>query len=136
MTAINEWIDSQVKSNDVVLFMKGTPTFPQCGFSGQVVQILDYLGVTYSGVNVLESDELRQGIKAFSDWPTIPQLYVKGEFVGGADIIREMFQAGELKSLFEEKGVAAGGLGRRASELMPDDGGCRRTDRRPPTRRR
>jgi monothiol glutaredoxin len=107
MTAINEWIDSQVKSNDVVLFMKGTPTFPQCGFSGQVVQILDYLGVTYSGVNVLESDELRQGIKAFSDWPTIPQLYVKGEFVGGADIIREMFQAGELQGLFESKGVAA-----------------------------
>lgn len=107
MTAIHEWIDSQVKSNDVVLFMKGTPTFPQCGFSGQVVQILDYLGVTYSGVNVLESDELRQGIKSFSDWPTIPQLYVKGEFVGGADIIREMFQAGELKSLFETKGVAA-----------------------------
>ena len=107
MTAIHDWIDSQVKSNDVVLFMKGTPTFPQCGFSGQVVQILDYLGVTYSGVNVLESDELRQGIKAFSDWPTIPQLYVKGEFVGGADIIREMFQAGELKSLLEEKGVVA-----------------------------
>jgi monothiol glutaredoxin len=107
MTAIHEWIDAQVKSNDVVLFMKGTPTFPQCGFSGQVVQILDYLGVTYSGVNVLESDELRQGIKSFSDWPTIPQLYVKGEFVGGADIIREMFQAGELKSLLETKGVAA-----------------------------
>ena len=107
MTAIHEWIDSQVKSNDVVLFMKGTPTFPQCGFSGQVVQILDYLGVTYSGVNVLESDELRQGIKSFSEWPTIPQLYVKGEFVGGADIIREMFQAGELKSLLETKGVTA-----------------------------
>ena len=107
MTAINDWIDNQVKSNDVVLFMKGTPTFPQCGFSGQVVQILDYLGVTYSGVNVLESDELRQGIKLFSDWPTIPQLYVKGEFVGGADIVREMFQAGELKSLFEEKGLVS-----------------------------
>jgi monothiol glutaredoxin len=107
MTAINEWIDSQVKSNDVVLFMKGTPTFPQCGFSGQVVQILDYLGVTYSGVNVLESDELRQGIKMFSDWPTIPQLYVKGEFVGGADIVREMFQAGELQRLLETKGVIA-----------------------------
>ena len=106
MTAIHDWIDSQVKSNDVVLFMKGTPTFPQCGFSGQVVQILDYLGVTYSGVNVLESDELRQGIKAFSDWPTIPQLYVKGEFVGGADIVREMFQAGELQHLLDEKGVA------------------------------
>jgi monothiol glutaredoxin len=107
MTAINDWIDNQVKSNDVVLFMKGTPTFPQCGFSGQVVQILDYLGIAYSGVNVLESDELRQGIKMFSDWPTIPQLYVKGEFVGGADIVREMFQAGELKSLFEEKGLVS-----------------------------
>ena len=107
MTAINDWIDSQVKSNDVVLFMKGTPTFPQCGFSGQVVQILDYLGVTYSGVNVLESDELRQGIKLFSDWPTIPQLYVKGEFVGGCDIVREMFQAGELQTLLKDKGVPA-----------------------------
>jgi monothiol glutaredoxin len=105
MTAINEWIDGQVKGNDVVLFMKGTPTFPQCGFSGQVVQILDYLGVPYIGVNVLESDELRQGIKAYANWPTIPQLYVKGEFVGGADIVREMFQAGELQSLFEQKGV-------------------------------
>ncbi len=107
MTEINEWIDSQVKSNEVVLFMKGTPTFPQCGFSGQVVQILDYLGVTYSGVNVLESEELRQGIKAYSEWPTIPQLYVKGEFVGGADIVREMFQAGELQTLLAEKGVSA-----------------------------
>jgi monothiol glutaredoxin len=107
MTAINDWIDSQVKSQDVVLFMKGTPTFPQCGFSGQLVQILDYLGVPYVGVNVLESDELRQGIKAYTNWPTIPQLYVKGEFVGGSDIVREMFQAGELKSLLEEKGVAA-----------------------------
>jgi monothiol glutaredoxin len=105
MSEIEGWIDSQVKSNDVVLFMKGTPTFPQCGFSGQIVQILDYLGVTYSGVNVLESDELRQGIKTYSDWPTIPQLYVKGEFLGGADIVREMFQAGELKTLFEDKGV-------------------------------
>jgi monothiol glutaredoxin len=107
MSEIQSWIDGQVKSNDVVLFMKGTPTFPQCGFSGQVVQILDYLGVTYSGVNVLESDDLRQGIKAYSEWPTIPQLYVKGEFVGGADIVREMFQAGELQTLFSEKGVAA-----------------------------
>jgi len=106
MTAINEWIDGQVKANDVVLFMKGTPAFPQCGFSGQVVQILDYLGVTYSGVNVLESDDLRQGVKDFSNWPTIPQLYVKGEFVGGADIIREMFQAGELQTHMAEKGVA------------------------------
>jgi monothiol glutaredoxin len=107
MSDVHTLIDNQVKSNDVVLFMKGTPTFPQCGFSGQVVQILDYLGVTYSGINVLESDELRQGIKTFSDWPTIPQLYVKGEFVGGADIVREMFQAGELQTLLAEKGIKA-----------------------------
>jgi monothiol glutaredoxin len=106
MTGMNDWLDAQVKGSDVVLFMKGTPTFPQCGFSGQVVQILDYLGVTYSGVNVLESDELRQGIKEYSNWPTIPQLYVKGEFVGGADIVREMFQAGELQQLLKDKGVA------------------------------
>ena len=106
MTAINDWINAQVKSNDVVLFMKGTPAFPQCGFSGQVVQILDYLGVPYTGVNVLESEELRQGIKAYTNWPTIPQLYVKGEFVGGADIVREMFQAGELQQFLDQKGVA------------------------------
>ena len=99
-------IAEAVASNDVVLFLKGTPQFPQCGFSGQVVQILDYLGVPYAGVNVLESEELRQGIKAYTNWPTIPQLYVKGEFVGGADIIREMFQAGELQQLLDEKGVA------------------------------
>ena len=105
MTAIKEWIDGQVKANDVVLFMKGTPAFPQCGFSGQVVQILDHLGVTYSGLNVLDSDDLRQGVKDYSNWPTIPQLYVKGEFVGGADIIREMFQAGELQTHMNEKGV-------------------------------
>src|ERR1041385_2447287 len=103
---IEQWIDNEVKSNDVVLFMKGTPQFPQCGFSGQVVQILDYLGVPYKGVNVLDSDELRQGVKAYSNWPTIPQLYVKGEFVGGCDIIREMFQSGELKSVLKEKGVS------------------------------
>ncbi|HLL28413.1 MAG TPA: Grx4 family monothiol glutaredoxin [Xanthobacteraceae bacterium] len=103
--SISQFIDQQLKSNDVVLFMKGTPQFPQCGFSGQVVQILDYLGVPYKGVNVLDSDELRQGIKAYSNWPTIPQLYVKGEFVGGCDIIREMFQSGELQSAFKEKGV-------------------------------
>ncbi|MCV0397114.1 MAG: Grx4 family monothiol glutaredoxin [Rhizobiaceae bacterium] len=107
MTAIADFIANEVKSNDVVLFMKGTPGFPQCGFSGQVVQILDYLGVDYKGVNVLSSDELRQGIKEYSNWPTIPQLYVKGEFVGGCDILREMFQAGELQSFFSEKGVAA-----------------------------
>ncbi len=109
MSAMNEWIDGQVKASDVVLFMKGTPTFPQCGFSGQLVQILDYLGVPYKGVNVLESDELRQGIKEYSNWPTIPQLYVKGEFVGGCDIIREMFQAGELQTYLDEKGVSVKG---------------------------
>ena len=96
--SIEQFIDNEVKANDVVLFMKGTPQFPMCGFSGQVVQILDYLGVPYKGLNVLENDELRNGIKAYSNWPTIPQLYVKGEFVGGCDIIREMFQAGELQS--------------------------------------
>ena len=105
MSDAHQVIDNEVKSNDVVLFMKGTPQFPMCGFSGQVVQILDYLGVTYTGVNVLESDDLRQGIKAYTNWPTIPQLYVKGEFVGGADIVREMFQANELAPLFKEKGV-------------------------------
>jgi monothiol glutaredoxin len=103
--AIEQFIDNELKGSDVVLFMKGTPQFPQCGFSGQVVQILDYLGVPYKGINVLESDDLRQGIKAYSNWPTIPQLYVKGEFVGGCDIIREMFQAGELQGLMQQKGV-------------------------------
>ena len=102
---IEQFIDNEVKANDVVLFMKGTPQFPMCGFSGQVVQILDYLGVPYKGLNVLENDELRNGIKTYSNWPTIPQLYVKGEFVGGCDIIREMFQAGELQQLLTEKGV-------------------------------
>ena len=97
MTDINGWIDQQVKENDVVLFMKGTPQFPQCGFSGRVVQMLDHLGVPYAGINVLESDALRDGIKGYSDWPTIPQLYVKGEFVGGCDILTEMFQNGELQ---------------------------------------
>ncbi|MFU0503568.1 Grx4 family monothiol glutaredoxin [Pseudaminobacter sp. NGMCC 1.201702] len=106
MSGISEFIGNEVKNNDVVLFMKGTPGFPQCGFSGQVVQILDYIGVDYKGIDVLTSNELRQGIKDYSNWPTIPQLYVKGEFVGGCDIIREMFQAGELQSLFEGKGVA------------------------------
>ncbi|WP_404403269.1 Grx4 family monothiol glutaredoxin [Pelagibacterium halotolerans] len=105
MSDINNFIDEKVKSNDVFLFMKGTPDFPQCGFSGQVVQILNYLGVEYDSANVLESDELRQGIKDYSNWPTIPQLYVKGEFVGGCDIIREMFQAGELQTHFQNAGV-------------------------------
>src|ERR1700752_1019047 len=103
--AIEQFIENEVKANDVVLFMQGTPQFPQCGFSGQVVQILDYLGVPYKGLNVLESDDLRNGIKTYSNWPTIPQLYVKGEFVGGCDIIREMFQAGELQSLLKDRGV-------------------------------
>src|SRR5580704_6138612 len=107
MTAmsIEQFIDNELKSNDVVLFMKGTPQFPMCGFSGQVVQILDHLGVPYKGLNVLENDDLRGGIKNFSNWPTIQQLYVKGEFVGGCDIVREMFQAGELLSLLKDKGV-------------------------------
>jgi monothiol glutaredoxin len=98
-------IESEIANNEVVLFMKGTPQFPQCGFSGQVVQILDYLGVPYKGVNVLESSELRNGIKEFSNWPTIPQLYVKGEFIGGCDIVREMFQSGELVSHLSGAGV-------------------------------
>ena len=103
--SIQDWIKNEVDSNDVVLFMKGTPNFPQCGFSGQVIQILDYVGAPYKGINVLEDDELRQGIKEFTNWPTIPQLYVKGEFVGGCDIIREMFQNQELQGLLSEKGV-------------------------------
>ena len=106
MSDASEFIDNAVKTNDVFLFMKGTPDFPQCGFSGQVVQILNYLGVEFGAANVLESDELRQGIKEYTNWPTIPQLYVKGEFVGGADIVREMFQAGELQEHFEKAGIA------------------------------
>src|SRR3974390_3686219 len=94
--AIEKFIDNEVKANDVVLFMKGTPQFPQCGFSGQVVQILDHIGVAYNGFNVLENDDLRNGIKIYSNWPTIPQLYVKGEFVGGWDLISERFQDGEF----------------------------------------
>ncbi|MCP8938909.1 Grx4 family monothiol glutaredoxin [Alsobacter sp. SYSU M60028] len=104
--SIHDVIKSDIEANDVVLFMKGTPQFPMCGFSGQVVQILDYLGVPYKGVNVLENDDIRQGIKDFSNWPTIPQLYVKGEFVGGCDIVREMFQSGELQTHLTDKGVA------------------------------
>lgn len=106
MTDINQQIQSTIDGNDVVLFMKGVAERPQCGFSNQVVQILDHMGVEFRDVNVLEDPELREGIKAFTNWPTIPQLYMKGEFVGGCDIIREMFQTGELKALFADKGVA------------------------------
>ena len=106
MGDINQVIDSEVNSNDVVLFMKGTPQFPMCGFSSQVVQILNYLGVPYKGINVLEDESIRQGVKEYSNWPTVPQLYVKGEFIGGCDITREMFQAGELQQLLAEKGLA------------------------------
>ncbi len=105
MTDVQEQIKKEVTGNDVVLFMKGTPDFPMCGFSGQVVQILDHLGVPYKGINVLEDEGIRQGIKDFANWPTIPQLYVKGEFVGGCDIVREMFQAGELASHFADNGI-------------------------------
>jgi monothiol glutaredoxin len=106
MTDIKTWIDNEVKSNDVVLFMKGTPDMPMCGFSGRVVQILDHLGTDYKGINVLDSGELRQAVKDYSNWPTIPQLYVKGEFIGGCDIVTEMFQSGELKTFLAEKTAA------------------------------
>ena len=101
-------IRDEIGKNDVLLFMKGTPVFPQCGFSAAVVECLSELGVRFHGINILIDPDLRQGIKEFSQWPTIPQLYVKGEFVGGCDIIREMFQAGELQGLLTEKGVKAG----------------------------
>ena len=104
---VHEQIQSAVSDNDIMLFMKGTPMFPQCGFSAAVVQVLSHMGVPFQSANVLEDDELRQGIKEFSAWPTIPQLYVKGEFVGGCDIIREMYESGELEDLFKEKGLAA-----------------------------
>ena len=100
-----ERIEAEIKATPVVLFMKGTPVFPQCGFSARVVQILSHLQVPFKGVNVLEDMEIREGIKAYTNWPTIPQLYVKGEFVGGCDIIMEMFQAGELQSMLKDKGV-------------------------------
>jgi len=109
MTAVTDFIANEVKTNDVVLFMKGTPDFPQCGFSGRVVQMLEYVGVDYKGHNVLADADLRQGIKDYSNWPTIPQLYVKGEFVGGCDIITEMFQAGELQQLMTDSGVSLKG---------------------------
>lgn len=102
---IFERIKEEVEDSDVVLFMKGTPIFPQCGFSAMVVQVLSHMGVKFKGVDVLADDEIRQGIKDYSKWPTIPQLYVKGEFVGGCDIIREMFEAGELRTVFDSKGI-------------------------------
>jgi monothiol glutaredoxin len=101
----HEFIAKTLAEHEVVLFMKGTPEQPGCGFSAVVVQILDHMGVDFAGVNVLQSDALRQGVKSYSDWPTIPQLYVKGEFVGGCDIVREMFQNGELKALFAQQSV-------------------------------
>ncbi len=107
MDAVSERIDGIVKSNDVVLFMKGTPLFPQCGFSSRAIAILEHLDVAFHSVDVLQDQEIRQGIKAYSDWPTIPQLYVKGEFVGGSDIMMEMFEAGELQALMSDAGVKA-----------------------------
>ena len=106
MSDVQARIAEDVKNNDVLLYMKGTPVFPQCGFSAVTVQILTHLGVKFHAVNVLEDPEVREGIKQFSNWPTIPQLYVKGEFVGGADILREMFEQDELKPFFTEKGIA------------------------------
>ncbi len=105
MSDANKRISEIVTANDVVLFMKGTPLFPQCGFSSKAIAILDHCGVAYDSVDVLQDMEVRQGIKAYSDWPTIPQLYVKGEFVGGSDIMMEMFEAGELQQLMDEKKV-------------------------------
>ena len=106
MTDVHKRIDDEVKGNPVVLFMKGTPVFPQCGFSAAVVQILSHLGVKFKAIDVLKDPEIRSGIKDYSEWPTIPQLYVKGEFVGGADIVREMFESEELAAFFADKGIA------------------------------
>lgn len=108
MDATQVRIDDIVKGHDVVLFMKGTPLFPQCGFSSRAVAIMEHLDVPFHSVDVLQDMEIRQGIKAYSDWPTIPQLYVKGEFVGGSDIMMEMFEAGELQALIADSGVKAG----------------------------
>jgi monothiol glutaredoxin len=104
--AVHQRISDIVSGNDVVLFMKGTPLFPQCGFSSRAIPILEHLGVSYETVDVLQDQLVRQGIKSFSDWPTIPQLYVKGEFVGGSDIMMEMYEAGELQQLMTDQGVA------------------------------
>ena len=105
---VHEKIKKTVTENDVVLYMKGNPAFPQCGFSSQVVQILDYLDVKYHSVNVLEDMDIRQGIKEVNNWPTIPQVFVKGEFIGGCDIVREMFESGELKPFLTDKGLIGG----------------------------
>ena len=105
MSDVQKEIQQEISSNDVVVFMKGTPQFPMCGFSSQVAQILSYLEVPYKGINVLDDAEIREGIKQFSSWPTIPQVYVKGEFVGGCDIVREMFQSGELAAHLAEAGI-------------------------------
>ena len=105
MIDTSENIKNEIKSNDVVLFMKGTPVFPMCGFSAALVQVLSDLGITFSSVNVLDSDEMREGIKKFSNWPTIPQLYVKEEFVGGCDIVKEMHETGELMELFKSREI-------------------------------
>ncbi len=109
MSEAKQRIDEIVRSNQVVLFMKGTALFPQCGFSGRAIAILDHLKVPFETVDVLQDSEIRNGIKAYSDWPTIPQLYVKGEFVGGSDIMMEMFEAGELQQLLDDKQVAKAG---------------------------
>lgn len=105
--SVSERIQEYVNKDDVVLFMKGTPVFPQCGFSSVVSQVIQHLGVKFETYNVLEDGELREGIKEFSDWPTIPQLYIKGEFIGGCDIVREMFESGELQQMIKDKGVTA-----------------------------
>ena len=109
MSDVQDRIGELVKNNDIVLFMKGSALFPQCGFSSRAVAILDHLGVAFATVDVLQDGEIREGIKAYSDWPTVPQLYVKGEFVGGSDIMMEMFEAGELQRLLDEKAVARAG---------------------------
>ena len=103
---VHDRIKQDISENDVVLYMKGTPVFPQCGFSAAVVGVLTHLGVKFKGINILDDAELRQGIKEFSSWPTIPQLYVKGEFIGGCDIVREMYQSGELQQVLGQKGIA------------------------------
>ena len=108
-TSVHDQIAKDLAENDVMLYMKGTPVFPQCGFSAATVQVLSELGVKFKAVDVLKDPEIRQGIKEFSNWPTIPQLYVKGEFVGGCDIVKEMFEEGELEPFFREKGIALAG---------------------------